>query len=267
MIVYLITNLKNNKKYVGITSYPTPKKRFDYHSRAKSILGTAIRKYGLKNFSCEIICKCSSLEELLIEEVRQIKKYKSYGSGYNLTPGGEMAGVIFDQSEIDMSDVRNAISKKFKDRWDKLSKTERKNRTRGFTAWNKLRWQNKSSEERFEEIKHLFTKQVYDKKAKTLKKYWANNDERKRLSSKQQSDLWRKFSKDEYENRCDHNRVNGLKGAKSMSVGVRVTRISDGYSDTFESISEAARFFNVPNGTIAHASTRKKKLFSVTRLK
>ena len=56
--IYLITCLKNNKKYVGQHCNPTPFKRFKEHLKAKNIcpLHKAIRKYGKDAFKIETLC-------------------------------------------------------------------------------------------------------------------------------------------------------------------------------------------------------------------
>lgn len=59
----------------------------------------SIRKYGLKQFSFEIIEKCDSYELLLEREKFWINLYDSYNAGYNLTQGGDLRE--FKQESID----------------------------------------------------------------------------------------------------------------------------------------------------------------------
>lgn len=88
--IYKIQNLVNGKIYIGQSVHIQA--RFSQHKReAKNgntrPLYNAIRKYGIENFSFEIIEECS--KEMLNErEIYWIKKYNSFHSGYNLTPGG-----------------------------------------------------------------------------------------------------------------------------------------------------------------------------------
>lgn len=91
MIVYLITNKLNNKKYVGQTIRPI-KERFDDHchaSRAKHMpIAAAIQKYGRDNFAIEILCECSSKEELDKMELCFANKFDTFApNGYNLKAG------------------------------------------------------------------------------------------------------------------------------------------------------------------------------------
>lgn len=96
MYVYLITNKVNGKHYVGKSINPDD--RWAQH-RANAVMGfqdpvyRAIRKYGIDNFSFEVIDTCCSEQASLDREVERIAEYESYGpKGYNQTPGGE--GII-----------------------------------------------------------------------------------------------------------------------------------------------------------------------------
>lgn len=95
--IYKITNLINQKAYVGQSV--NIRKRFNKHRTApfnpndKSYdypLSCAIRKYGLENFSFEIIeiCKQSELNE---KEIYYVAHYDTYRNGYNQDEGGTSA--------------------------------------------------------------------------------------------------------------------------------------------------------------------------------
>lgn len=98
--IYKITNLINNKVYIGqtidyerrinehIRHYPNS----NYHD-FNSLLYRAIRKYGINNFSFEMIEECDT-NELDDKEIKWIKKYNAYcnwpnSNGYNMTIGGQ----------------------------------------------------------------------------------------------------------------------------------------------------------------------------------
>ena len=64
MYLYKITNIINNKKYIGITN--NYKKRWSNHRCGNSknmVIAKAIKKYGKENFLFEIIKKNLTLEE------------------------------------------------------------------------------------------------------------------------------------------------------------------------------------------------------------
>ena len=89
--IYKITNLINGKCYIGQTT--DSKRRFSEH-RAKGygaeknkILYYAFDKYGIENFSFEIIE--SQIENYNERERYWIRYYDSFENGYNATEGGE----------------------------------------------------------------------------------------------------------------------------------------------------------------------------------
>lgn len=93
--IYKITNLKNNNCYIG-QSINIIQRWKDHRKEAKDIysdkkeypLYKAIRKYGIENFSFEILEECK-VEELNQKEKEYIEKYNSFHNGYNQTLGGD----------------------------------------------------------------------------------------------------------------------------------------------------------------------------------
>jgi len=96
-IVYKITNLINNKIYVGLTSMPL-KYRWKQHTDYASMNGTseiskAIRQFGKENFKCEILETFFTNFFAKAGEIYWMDKlqtnYKLYpDKGYNMMPGG-----------------------------------------------------------------------------------------------------------------------------------------------------------------------------------
>ena len=108
--IYKITNLINEKVYIGQSvdiNY-----RFNNHKSESfnpksnaynTAIHRAIRKYGVENFSFEVIEECT--KELLSEkEIYWIAYYNSYGNGYNLTSGGEGVPSIDRQAVFNLWD-------------------------------------------------------------------------------------------------------------------------------------------------------------------
>jgi group I intron endonuclease len=94
--MYKITNLLNNKIYIGQTINPS--KRWSGHKnqaksdRPKQIISVAMKKYGIENFIFEIIAICTSYEDANSTEAILISQYNCIASnGYNLSLGGETA--------------------------------------------------------------------------------------------------------------------------------------------------------------------------------
>lgn len=92
--IYKIENLVNHKIYIGQSR--NIKDRWRAHrtryQKEDGPLYRAIRKYGLENFSFEILEECS-IEQLNDREKYWIKYYDSFNreKGYNLTEGGQNA--------------------------------------------------------------------------------------------------------------------------------------------------------------------------------
>ena len=88
--LYKITNLLNNKNYIGVTNRD-PKGRFAEHkkSSSKSFIGKAIQSDGIDNFSFEILLTGIKDKNISDLECEYIKKYNSLlPNGYNADLGG-----------------------------------------------------------------------------------------------------------------------------------------------------------------------------------
>lgn len=98
--IYKITNLINNKIYIGITKR-NPKIRFNEHfSNKNELLYKAKEKYGKDNFLLEII-ESNVSEDMIDEKERYyIQLYKSLvPNGYNLSQGGISNKSISEQGK------------------------------------------------------------------------------------------------------------------------------------------------------------------------
>ena len=90
MWIYKITNIQNNKVYIGQTIRPI-KQRLNRHfnDALNNILNThfarAIRKYGKENFIIEEIDTATTQDELNKKEQYWIQYYNSVIDGYNET--------------------------------------------------------------------------------------------------------------------------------------------------------------------------------------
>lgn len=89
MIIYLYTNKKNGKKYVGQTN--EEKRRLQEHVRKNvTVFDRAVTKYGIESFDYKVIDSAKTQEEANEKEMFWIKKLNSKApNGYNMTDGGE----------------------------------------------------------------------------------------------------------------------------------------------------------------------------------
>ena len=93
MYVYLITNLINNKKYVGITNNYKRRwynEKLGYKASRPQVITNAIGKYGKENFKFELLYSGLSIQEAEEKEYELIKYYDcKVPHGYNVNDGGE----------------------------------------------------------------------------------------------------------------------------------------------------------------------------------
>lgn len=93
--VYLLTNIINNKKYVGKTQRKLSlrlSEHFKPHNSPCRVLNRAIKKYGKNNFKVQVLFESPDLSELNNKEVELIKELNTLvPMGYNLALGGEGA--------------------------------------------------------------------------------------------------------------------------------------------------------------------------------
>ncbi len=108
-IVYLITNLSNNKKYIGIT-IQTLERRWKYHQEQANAhyiknddsLHHAIREFGAENFSLKQIDSGTSKGDLEEKERKWIKELGTIiPDGYNISHGGVSGGANSRLTTID----------------------------------------------------------------------------------------------------------------------------------------------------------------------
>jgi group I intron endonuclease len=93
MKIYKITNLTNNKIYIGQTAQKNPKMRWyghlaDARRGRKSHLYDSIRKYGPESFVWEIIDQCETIEELNDREQHWLDFYRKSTEVYNCREAG-----------------------------------------------------------------------------------------------------------------------------------------------------------------------------------
>lgn len=111
--IYKITNLINNKKYIGQSI--DIEKRWQRHkieaqkSNPQEILYQAIQKYGIDNFKFEVIEECNS-EQLNQREIYWIAYYHTFikdnkCQGYNMTKGGNNTAGYLKGKPVEQYDL------------------------------------------------------------------------------------------------------------------------------------------------------------------
>ena len=116
MWIYKITNIQNNKIYIGQTIRPI-QDRFNRHinDAINNILDThfarAIRKYGKDNFIIEEIDIAKNQDELNLKEQYWIQYYQAIEKGYNETDAISKCGgnTYKSKTEEEMNIIKKKI--------------------------------------------------------------------------------------------------------------------------------------------------------------
>ena len=119
--IYCFTNLINNKKYIGST-IQEPSVRYNQHlynathenaHQYDYPLYRAIRKYGIENFSFEIVENVEDPQQLISREQYYIDRFNAVNEGYNICPiAGNTLGVYpSNESRQKMSEAHKGVGK------------------------------------------------------------------------------------------------------------------------------------------------------------
>lgn len=116
--IYKITNQINKKVYIGQSrnikerwkNHRVRSNNFTEEDKSTSLLYRAIKKYGISNFTFEVVEECS-INQLDEKEKYYIKFFNSYGeNGYNLTEGGQgVQNCVVKLSKEDILDIYNLL--------------------------------------------------------------------------------------------------------------------------------------------------------------
>lgn len=140
--IYKITNLINNKIYIG-QAIDIQHRWWGHLNCAKKQVNTflykAIRKYGENNFIVEQIDSANTKEELDSKEIYWIRELGSNHPeiGYNLTAGGTGGDTFSLHSLQDKQEIKSKMSQAQKKRWEKMSAQEKLTHSQKLSVANK----------------------------------------------------------------------------------------------------------------------------------
>lgn len=105
MQIYKITNLINNKIYIGKDTTSDPN-----YFGSGLLINRAKQKYGLSKFIKEIIDETNDYNELSVKEISWINFYKSNDRsiGYNISSGGDGGDTLSNHPDLEL--IREKIS-------------------------------------------------------------------------------------------------------------------------------------------------------------
>jgi hypothetical protein len=106
MQIYKITNLINNKIYIGKDTTSDSN-----YFGSGLLINRSFEKYGMENFVKEVIDETDDYIELSKKEIYWIEKYNSINReiGYNISKGGDGGDTLSNHPDLDL--IREKISK------------------------------------------------------------------------------------------------------------------------------------------------------------
>ena len=196
MIIYLVTNLINNKKYVGMDSLNCP-----YYLGSGIYIKKAIKKYGRENFKKEILQVCETKEELLEFEKYWINFFDAVSDKnfYNIREGGQGGDIryLLDDDKIEQWKKNISNGQKGKRKGIPLSESNKK----GISEGLKIFYENNippnmgrnQSEETKKKIRDaLIGREFSDEHKNNMKK--KTDEEKPKLITKEKRDKLSKFN-------------------------------------------------------------------------
>lgn len=127
--IYKITNKINGKSYIGQSVFIERRWKNEKSAAFNSLdneyncsRSEAFRKYGLDNFTFEVIEECDK-NQLNEREIYWINYYNTYYDGYNETLGGENAITTSKIAEEDLDEIIQMLKENVLSEQDIAKKT------------------------------------------------------------------------------------------------------------------------------------------------
>lgn len=172
--VYIITNLINNKKYLGVKE----KSNFDPTYYGSGVLiKKAVNKYGKENFNVSIYKWCRTKEELYSEENRLsiLWNVVSNKNWYNCMVGGCGGNTKASYTEEQNTNFRKKVSESKKSR--PMTDKESLNVQKMHDAWRGSHHTDESKRKISESNKgHIVTQEMRDKMSKNHADFNGSNN-------------------------------------------------------------------------------------------
>ena len=273
-VIYVYTNLINNHKYVGKTVRNLNERHKQHlHStlneRAEDydvVLHKAFRKYGLENFSLEIVYEYNEesddIEEinniLSLKETYYISYYNTYEDGYNMTLGGE--GVIGVEWTDEMKKNKSDFMKKY---WTDEMKQKKSEQMKGK---NNPNYGNKWSDEQRKNASEKFKEKYKGENNPFYGNHHSEETKQKISESKKGRKAWNKGIQrtDEEKRKMSESHKGKNKGKSNpKSKGVKLIMPKENIEKDFECKTEAIKFltenYNISKALASKLATKENE--------
>ncbi len=247
MIVYKITNIINNKVYIGQTIM-TLEERFYFHCNPskdnKMLICRSIKKYGKDNFIKEIIEYCETLEQSNIREEYWVNYYDARNKkiGYNIRPGGGNSLKTEEFRKRISEGIKNSEKAKNKVIWNK-----------GLTAENNVVLKEVADRRRYKK-RSLVTKKLMSiaKKGKTYEEIYGVN-----------ADIMKEKRKNIIVTDSFKDKMSDISTQRQARTVLQIDLQTNQVVKEFNSVRDALLYFNVKRngGQIASVINKRTKSF------
>lgn len=143
-IIYVYTNLINGKKYIELTTRKMKNRHREHLNVSKNkiesydtnvVFHNAIRKYGIENFTLEILHSDLNLVDLNSLEKYYINFYDSLAckNGYNVSSGGSNGNPYAGKTKEEMEEIKRKMIESHKNIptwWDNATDEEKERRNK-----------------------------------------------------------------------------------------------------------------------------------------
>lgn len=190
--IYKITNLINGKIYIG-QARNVAKRWSDHraackHNRPTQAIHRAFIKYGLENFTFEVIASCKTQDDVNEIETICVKQYDSYRKGYNNTNGGSNAPKT-EEWKAKVSELAKSRAETISEQMREIA-AQRPDDYYDYMKNNKINEGRKQSEEWREMMRNRpRTEEENLKRSQSLKESYANGE---RTSYFRENEPWNK---------------------------------------------------------------------------
>lgn len=226
--VYIITNILNNKQYVGQKLSSTFVKSY-YGSG--NYIKSAVNKYGKENFKQEILCWCESREDMNVKEQYYIEYYNTlYPNGYNMTLNTFNSGLKQKHSEATKEKIRQKhLNKTIEEKKQISIKFHNTISKRTEVEWKELKEKISNSVKNSENFKKVISSPEYKKHlSDSIRAAYNNKDLNMRNRISEGAKL--NWKNEDYYNKCIKNlKHNDSKKQHERSLKGNITNQNSGF--------------------------------------